>query len=459
MTPMQMDLAALMPEIALLVGASFLLLTRPDRRLAGLFVQIILFAAFLWTMPQWNGETRHFGGAYVVRPFEAALKCLALLATALAVILVDSDREIRKHHPETLGLLLLTAAGAMVLVSARHMAVAYLAFEMISVPSYALVGSLPGNARSTEGGLKYAVFGGAASAFLLFGMSLLYGFSGSLYFADIPWSLTHLSGTAFLFVFVGMMYKLAAAPFHYWCPDAFEGASASIAGFLSIVPKIGGFGLLLAVGEIWGAERMFETMLATAAVFSMTVGNLCALAQKNIRRLLAYSSVAHAGYLLVAASLPTVEARTAILFYLTAYVFMNLGAFYMSGLVTQEGRIDEFRGLSRRNPFAAFCMAVFLFSLTGLPPFGGFVGKLFILVAALKGRAFFLIAVLVINTVISLYYYARILREMYIEPADDGAPQMLGGVAGFTLIAMSAAIVLLGVGWGPIADLARLVSM
>jgi NADH-quinone oxidoreductase subunit N len=378
------------------------------------------------------------------------MKTLILAGGAFSVIVVDSDKKVAGHHPEIVGLLLMVVAGAMLLVSANHMALAYIAFEMLSVPSYALVGSIKGDSKSTEGGLKYAVFGGAASAFMLYGISIVYGLTGSMSLSASPAALNSAAGVlAALFIFAGMMYKLAAAPFHYWCPDAFEGGPTSVAAFLSVVPKIAGFGLLFSLSFALSGSRTFSELLGAAALISMTFGNLAALHQTNVKRLLAYSSVAHAGYMLVAASLMTGHGQVAVVYYLLVYVVMNVGAFYVTGLVSDSGDILAFRALGKRNAFLALCMTIFLFSLTGLPPFGGFVGKLLIISAALEGRAFLLVFALVVNTAISLYYYARIVREMYVESAESVEEIGTHLVPEIVLVTMISLIICFGLYWQP----------
>ncbi|MEK8023586.1 MAG: NADH-quinone oxidoreductase subunit N [Candidatus Hydrogenedentota bacterium] len=452
------QLRSLYPEIILTGAACLLFLGRPSRALTSW----IAFIAILLTMPfvleQWESAVIILNRTYEIGHLVTFLKLVMLTAGALAIAIVHSDPEVTDHYAEIVALALTTLVGGMLLISSRHLAVTYLAFEMLSVPSYALVGSIANRSKSTEGGLKYAVFGGAASGFLLYGFSILYGLTGSLYYVDIFYSGVSPSFAtiiAVVFIFAGAMYKLAVAPFHYWCPDAFEAAPASIAGLLSIAPKAAGFGLLIALTEVFHATPIWTSLLGAAAVISMTFGNLAAIPQQNVKRLLAYSSIAHAGYMLVAAACASRGGKFAILFYLTTYLFMNLGAFYITGLVSPDGSIRHFRGLAKRSSFTACCMAIFLFSLTGLPPFGGFIGKLLIISAALEVKAHFLIIVLVANSVVSLYYYARILRTMYFDESEDLLPIRLGTLAETAISVAAAMILVLGLWWGPIGTLAQ----
>lgn len=458
------DLAAVAPEAALLVAASAILLSRPRREIAGGVALAGIAVAAAALLPQWDAPRGAFGGDYAVGALPAALKALALLGGALGVVLARSDREVTRHHPEVLAFMLLVLSGAMLLVSARHLAVAYVAFELLSVPSYAMVGSIARSTRSTEGGIKYALFGAAASGMMLYGFTLLYGLTGNLHYAAIAAGLAPSPGAtvAVVLVFAGVAYKLAAAPIHYWCPDAFEAAPTSVAAFLSVAPKAAGFGLLLALSDLLGASGgvsgVWRGLLAAAAVLSMALGNLAAMRQTNVKRLLAYSSVAHAGYLLVAASSGGLRGTFAILVYLGVYVVMNVGAFHVASLVAPGGGVEEFGGLGRRSPFLALCMAVFLFSLTGLPPFGGFVGKLFILSAALDRGLYALVVALVLFSVVSLFYYARILRTMYFDAPADAAPPPASLPDRLVLALSAAAVLAMGLCWEPVGRLARLAA-
>jgi NADH-quinone oxidoreductase subunit N len=453
------EIRALAPEIILLVFAAALLLTRPNRAASTIVGLAGAIAAFL-ALDGLAAPAALFHAAYETGPETAFLKSLAVVAAAVGILLIHGDRRVTDHHPEILALALLSVSGVLLLVSARHLAFAYVAFELISVPSYALVGSTRGDSRSAEGGVKYAIFGGAASGLLLYGMSLLYGASGSLLFSDIAGVLAEspLAVAGAVLVAAGILYKLAAAPFHYWCPDAFEAAPTSIAGFLSIAPKIGGFGLLIALSAVFAGNPAWAPLLSTAAIFSMLLGNLAAIPQENVPRLLAYSSIAHGGYILIGAAAQSHGGDFAILFYLTVYLFMNLGAFFIAGIVGRGGSIDAFRGLGKRSPFTAFCMAVFLFSLTGLPPFGGFIGKMFLITSALGMELYTLIVVLVFASVVSLYVYARILRTMYFDAPATDEPLQLDHLTEAVLAFLAAAVLVLGVWWGPVGKMAGMAA-
>lgn len=461
---MSVESLALAPEIILTVAACVLFLWRPDRALTGWLATVSLLGALLTLggpalIPQLT-----WSNTFMTGPLPAFFKGLMVTAGLLEIAFVHGERTVRHHYAETVALLLLTLVGGMLLVSARHLALAYVGFELVSVPSYALAGMMRGNGKSAEGGLKYAVFGGAASALMLYGFSLLYGVTGSLTYPGIIAGITdlHTAGAgsvlaiAALLIFAGVMYKLAAAPFHYWCPDAFEGAPTAIAGFVAIAPKIAGFGFLLQLTSILDIHPAWQRLLEASAFLSMIYGNVVAVPQMNVKRLLAYSAIAHAGYMLVAASLNSIPGDFAVLYYLTTYLFMNLGAFYVTGLVTGEGSLLEFHGLANRSPILAAEMAIFLLSLAGIPPFGGFVGKLFIISAAVGQHAWVLVGTLVVTSVVSLFYYARLLRAMYFESSPSGVePPVIAPIDQLALAVMTLMTVVLGIAWGPLGDFLR----
>lgn len=461
---MSPQVTAILPEILVTGAACLLLLARPGRMIASLVAALALAIAIPLLPVCGLPAQSAWGETWFTGPVPVFLKALMLSAGLVGLALLHGDSKVRHHYAEAVALLLLTLVGGMLLVSARHLALAYVAFELISVPSYALAGFARDDARSAEGGLKYAVFGGAASALMLYGFSLLFGLTGSLEYSGIVSGIGNVNtsggqlvlAAAALLVFAGAMYKLAAAPFHYWCPDAFEGAPTSIAAFLSIAPKIAGFGFLLQLTTMLDAHPAWGRLLAASAFLSMVYGNLVAVPQQNIKRLLAYSSIAHAGYLLTAASLNSVSGDFAVLFYLATYLLMNLGAFYIAGTIAPQAVVADFRGLGARAPVLAAYMAVFLFSLTGLPPFAGFIGKFFILDAAIGQRAWILIVTLILASVVSLFYYARILRAMYFETATAETPlPRLSALDALAIGLLAVTTLVLGLAWGPLGELLK----
>ncbi len=412
---------------------------------------------------------------------------------------------------EFLALLLVVCLGMNLMAMGRTLLLVYMAIEIVSVASFVLAGlrrakrgdaAGPGSAnasarRSSEAALKYVVFGGVSSGVMLYGMSWLYGLSQSMVLPEIATriaTLTHEQGhlpnavaIAAACVTAGFAYKIAAVPFHMWAPDVYEGSATLVAAFLSVGPKAAGFSVLIrffreglgAQGALPEAQAPWPIYVGAIAVATMTVGNLSALGQTNLKRLLAYSSIAHAGTMLLAFSAPGEEGIAAIGFYLVTYCVMNLGAFLVvlavSESIDSKGEsagvlparppsgsetIEGIRGLGARAPGMAAALAVFLFSLVGLPPFAGFVGKLYVFVALLRGGAeyrsfyFALAAAAVVNTVISLFYYARILRAMYLVPAPEGkgGPVSVNRLHAVMTALLVAPTVFLGVWWGPLYD-------
>lgn len=471
------DIAAVSPEVilaatAVAVGVWGGFAARPTRAGFSLLAATGVLVAGTWAarLPEMIGpafEGRD-GALIEVEPVGIYLRYLFLLAAVIAAVAAHVDRRLDdRHYGEFLCLVLLITAGAGLLVSARHLLVAYLAFELLSVPAYALAGFVADDRRSAEGGVKYAVYGGASSAALLYGLSILYGLTGTLFYAGIAERLASTPhpplamAAAAALVFAGLAYKVSVVPFHWWAPDAYEGAPATVAGFLSVCPKAAGFGFLLALGDVLArspACAAWFRVLAAAAAATMTFGNLCAMWQTSTQRLLAYSSIAHAGYMLVGVWAHSALGTTALLFYVTAYLLMNLGAFYVVGLAGAD-RLPLFKGLGWRAPVVGVSMAVFLFSLTGLPPLAGFVGKALLLVAALDagGRTGLALALLIAaNTVVSLFYYAEIVRRSFLERPDEGAPPLeVPRFVSYALGLLATGVVLLGLAWNGIAEIVK----
>lgn len=403
--------------------------------------------------------------------FRLGLLLFTVLVIALTVLTGIPDNE---DGSDFYTLLLGSVVGMLVAVSANHLLIVFLGIEMMSVPSYAMVGFLKGRRQSSEAALKYVVYGAGAAGVMLYGISLLMGVLGTGNMGELADRLVVvMEGSSFaptsatavtlvlgiLMVLVGFAFKLSVVPFHFWCPDAFEGASAEVAGFLSVASKAAAFGLLVRFLLAFGgsAEVLYDLRsflgigLGVLAALSMTLGNLAAYAQTNVKRLLAYSTIAHAGYMLmaVAALLVLVDAPTSegltrgdlidesrrsiegLMYYLAVYLFMNLVAFGVVALLRNETyseEIDSYNGLVHQNAATkvlCICMAIAMFSLVGLPPFGGFFAKLLIFMAVFKAGylhwfMWVLLAIAGANTVFSLFYYVRVLKAMFIspEPAD-----------------------------------------
>jgi NADH-quinone oxidoreductase subunit N len=469
------------PEIVLTVAVLLVLvldLVRParGRRMAPLLALVALGLAALATLRTTGDAVGLFGGLLARDPFADFFKVLALAATGVAVLLTlratDANDEADTRAPAELYALLLTAAlGVHLMAAATHLLVAYLALELVSVVSYALAGFTPRSHRSSEAALKYAIYGGVASACLLYGLSLLYGLAGSLDLAAVraaaatgpPAAVT----LAMVLVVAGLGYKVAAVPFHMWCPDVYEGAPTPVAAFLSVAPKAGGFALLLRVGGAGlGPPDLAGTpgggpwlpVLLTLAAATMTVGNLAALGQTSLKRLLAYSSIAQAGYVLLGVAAGPPAGHTAALFYLAVYLPMNLAAFavVVSAAASGAGEtLADVAGLGRRMPLPSVALTVALLGLAGLPPTAGFVGKYQLFSSLVErgtrsGGVFHVVLVLaVLNSVVSLAYYARVIRALYFAEPPVGAPALAARPFDVAVAVPLAALTLaLGVAFG-----------
>ncbi|HEY0709958.1 MAG TPA: NADH-quinone oxidoreductase subunit N [Polyangia bacterium] len=487
------------PELALCAGIvallslSFSETTRGRGWSVGVAVVTCLAAMLATVVTSPRSATLLFGGLLARDAFADFFKLLIAFSGALVCGLAlrardDHPSATDRESPEFFALIVAVVLGAQLMAAASHLLMLYLALELSSLASYALAGFSRRSRRSSEAALKYVVYGGVASGAMIYGLSLLYGLAGSLELARVQATLAGSVGpvgiVAVGLCLAGLGFKVAAVPFHSWCPDVYEGAPTVVAAFLSIAPKAGGFALLARIfagaspasSSFEASEIPWAAIALVIAVASMTLGNLAALAQRNLKRLLAYSSIAHAGYLFLGLASGT-AGQKAILFSLGAYLFATLAAFgvLMALRAQTEGAapgadvgvnidfesISAWAGRSRRAPFLAFVMAVTLFSLAGLPPTAGFLGKYYLFSALIEtgrreGQAMYFVTALiaVLNTVVSLAYYLRVVRAMYLEAPVPGLvvsrarflPALLGGLLFFTLA--------LGLYWAPLDALA-----
>jgi NADH-quinone oxidoreductase subunit N len=433
----------------------------------------------------------HFRGLLVTDSFAVMWKGMLLLFVAGIIVMWFATTSPTMHEgdgPEFFTLLLGATLGMSLMASTSNLLMIFMAVELASLPSYVLAAFRKTDRIGAEASLKYVLFGAATSAVMVYGLSLLYGLYGTLQMEDIAVAMTKsTSGGALLAVaifglIVGVGFKISAVPFHFWCPDVFEGASIEVSAFLSVASKGAALALLLRVLMVVAGALNYQnapavSLTAIAVLIGIlgsvtaTVGNLAAFVQTNIKRLLAYSSIAHAGYMLCALTLviqhdrspdATVVAQSApqaILLYLLVYLFMNLGAFTVAGLVyrsTGGETLDEFAGLGTRAPLLAFCMAACMFSLVGLPPLAGFVAKLYVMyvLGANGGWWWILVAVIGINTIFSLYYYARVVKLMYLNTSDRPrvSANPIGAALALVCVAMLFAILL---GFEPVKNLTR----
>ncbi|MBI4355092.1 MAG: NADH-quinone oxidoreductase subunit N [Candidatus Omnitrophica bacterium] len=415
-----------------------------------------------------SGETSFlplplFGGMLAFDAFALLFQGITMIIGLLVVLLSWNDQQlIGAHSGEYYALLCFASAGMMLAAAANHLLMLYLAIELISLSSYPLVGWLKGDARSAEAAMKYFLFGALASGLMLFGLSWLYGVTGAATFRDVLASLAVLPANhqwlvtmAIACIVAGLGFKISMAPFHLWTPDAYEGAPTPIATFLSVGPKAAGFAMILRFFDAALGPQLdaWHLALVGLAIFTMTLGNVAALVQTNIKRLLAYSTIAHAGYMLIGVAVATPLGQQAILLYLIVYTAMNVGTFAVviaiSNALGSES-IDAYRGLAQRAPALAAMLAVCLLSLAGLPPMAGFLAKFLIFNAALASGGPSGVALAVaaaINSAIALYYYARIIQQAYLgAPASS---QRLVVLPGLTVVSTVTAAAMLVIGLAP----------
>ncbi len=466
---MLIDWLAIAPEIALTVTALVVLLA--DLNLRGTAKQLIAplagigtVVAIVFTAVLWGDERTNFGGTFVINDFAVVFKLLFL--GALLAILGISWRyfaESRYFQGEYYFLLLTSFVGMIIMPSARDLILLFIALETVSVPAFVMAGMRKRSLYSSEAALKFFLIGVLSVALMLFGMSMIYGFTGSTYLPDIAAGIEAIGTTeplllgAVMLVIVGFGFKISAVPFHFWAPDTYAGSPMPVAAMLAVASKAAGFAGLLAItfiafeplAEVWAP------VLGVLAILTMTLGNLVALQQRDLIRLLAYSSVAQAGYMLIpfglARSGPDAvvvndAAVQAVMFYLVAYAVMNIGAFGVAIAVNRRTAIRsiaDYAGLSARSPLLALGMTVFLLSLGGAPPTVGLWAKLEIVRAAMTDATPFgvvLMVFLVINSVIAFFYYLRVIKTMWMDEAREGLPELQPG---FNL---SAVVVVLMVG-------------
>jgi NADH-quinone oxidoreductase subunit N len=380
-----------------------------------------------------------FEGALASDPFSFFLRAFLLLVTGAVLLVAHPYRElVRRQYGEFVSLVLGTTFGAMLLASSTNLLLIYLSLEMVSLPSYLLAGFLRGDRKSSEAALKYAVYGAAASGAMLYGFSLLYGMTGSIGLFEMREALRGAEVSAphllvpLALVLAGFGFKIAAVPFHMWAPDVYEGSPTPVTAFFSVAPKAAGLAALIRFFQAFlssGEGSAFAVvgpvdwrlLVALLSAATMTFGNLAAIGQENVKRMLAYSSIAHAGTMLMGVVVMEGTGVQAILFYLAVYAFMNLGAFLVVIALSVDRRretLADFRGLGWRLPFLAVSMTVFLLSLTGIPPTAGFTAKFYLFRALIEKEVYWLAVVGVLNSVVSLYYYARVMKTMFLDEPD-----------------------------------------
>jgi NADH-quinone oxidoreductase subunit N len=443
-------------SIAVLIGGLWI---RTAAFQVGLSLATIVGALILQLQFLGQASQDLFSGMLAFDPFGVFFGVLILATLGLSVVFSSRSEEVLPdRRAEYYGILLALGTGLILMSTANHFLMAYLALETVSILSYCLAGFHRERKESVEASLKYVIYGSLASAIMIFGLSLLFGATGQFtitglreYFAVTPVeNIPAILWISVLLTFAGIGYKVSAAPMHMWTPDVYEGAPTPVSALLSVGPKAAGLALLIrffVVGFTYSVEGSavlsttrdpsilgyhlvgpfnWPQFLMISSIFTMFMGNLAALAQTSVKRILAYSSIAHAGYMLIGLTTQTTAGISAILYYLVIYYFMNIGAFWVASKVQDtlgDDQLRQFRGLVRRRPFWAIAMAVFLFSLVGLPPLGGFVAKYYLFMAAVAREMYGLVIFAAINSVVSLYYYAKIVKAMFLEEPEVPFPE------------------------------------
>ncbi len=413
-----------------------------------------------------------FTNSITIDPFSTLMKMIMVLGTFGSVYLSKINRDIyHSLKSEYVIIAVGVLIGGMILASANNMLMLYVGIETLSILSYVLASLSKNNDRSSEAGLKYALYGGISAGIMLFGMSHIYGMLGTIQFSDVVAALPGLEAwkiavllPSFLLFFVGIGYKIACVPFHMWSPDVYEGSPLPVTAFFSIVPKIAGIAVLIRVtmvffGNTGPMQIGWVGLMTIISALTMTVGNITAINQKSVKRMLAYSSISHAGVMMAALTVLSIVGIRSIVFYGITYLFMTMVAFYILGIVQDKYNNDHFErfsGLIYRYPAMAIMMTVVMFSLTGLPPFAGFVAKFNILYALIEKKYFALAIVLALNSIVSAYYYLKIVRLMVLKKEESSEQIANFSMLNQTIVTiMTVPVLFLGVFWQKIMMLAQ----
>ena len=433
------NLIPLLPEFLLGIGAMALLLVgvyRPadtGRLIDGAAIVLLALAGVILAMLP-PGKLVTFGGSFIVDEFARFLKILALLGSAAAIVMsIDYAKREGQERFEYSVLILLSTLGMLILISAADLIALYLGLELMSLPLYVVAASYRSSLRATEAGLKYFVLGALSSGMLLYGASLIYGFTGTVSFAGIA----HAAGQGgiglifgIVFLFAGFCFKVSAVPFHMWTPDVYEGAPTPVTAFFAAAPKVAGMAMFVrtAVTAFPGITSEWQQIVVFVSIASMALGSFAAIGQRNFKRLMAYSSIGHMGFALIGLAAGTSEGVQGVLVYIAIYVTMTLGVFAVilsmrraTGMVEA---IDQLAGLARTQPTMAFFLAMLLFSMAGVPPLAGFFAKFYVFLAAIKAGLYLLAVLGVVTSVVGAYYYLAIVKLMYFDEPVGKFEQM-----------------------------------
>ncbi len=480
-----------LPEITLTLTLAFviifdLILGRKVRNIGAYISLVGLAIAFFFTVKQYGGTYQIFRAMFVVDPYSTFFKFVFLLSAFIIIVFSLQSYELketsaRRRLGEYYFLILSLTLGAFLMAGSVNLLMMYLSLELVSISSYILAGYIKESERSSEASMKYVIYGALSSGLMLYGISLIYGLTGEINIYAINASLLSSGYSpivlliALILMLAGFGYKISAVPFHYWTPDVYEGSPITVTAFLSVSSKAAGFAMLVrflkvsfidrtVTAGIEGAWAVIQGLpwteiIAILSALTMTVGNIIAIWQNNLKRMLAYSSIAHAGYILMGVVVAQNLGISAMLIYFLAYLFMNLGAFYCVMVVAEKTGsedIEVYKGLGYRMPFLGVAFTIFLVSLTGIPPTFGFIGKLYLFSALINAKVIWLAVVGVLNSVVSLYYYIRVVRNMFLrDPELEKSSISLSTTHIVVMLILLIPTLLFGVYFGPIVDFAQ----
>lgn len=482
------SLTRFLPETTLsvtfCVAILFSLIDRRKSQAVSVIALAGLVIALYFSVRQTGWSESVFSGMVVVDPFAVFFKIVVALCAILILLFSFFSSEVQSvpgRYGEYYSLLVALTLGMFLMSGAANLLMMVLAIELASQTSYILAGYTKEASDSSEASLKYIIYGALSTGLMLYGISIIYGLTGATDIYGVNKALAAGGSNYFallvasVLIMAGFGYKISAVPFHFWTPDVYEGAPVTITAFLSVASKAAGFAMMIRFFKVsfidsnvldlpaggWVSIQDFEwnKIMAILSVLTMTLGNLVAVWQNNLKRLLAYSSIAHAGYMLMGVVVLSENGLAAVLIYFVVYLFMNLGAFYVVMLVankTGSEDIDSYKGLGYRSPLIGTAMVIFFISLAGLPPTAGFIGKFYLFAALLNGKWIWLAVVGALNSVISLYYYARVVRNMFLRDPEENqeavtftAPQLA------ILMVLLIPTLLLGLYFSPIVDFAN----
>jgi len=468
------------PEIILvilMVGLILLEVTykedEKNRRYIFITSVIGLVATFVALIVNLGGKSEAiFSNSIVIDGFSTLLKMVMVLGTLASIYLSRFSKDIYDSLKTEFAIMAVgILIGGFLLASANNMLTLYLGIETLSILSYVMASLKKNDERSSEAGLKYALYGGISAGIMLFGMSHIFGVLGTIQFAGIPATMANLTTTqlailmpSFVLFFAGVGYKVASVPFHMWSPDVYEGSPTPVTTFFAIVPKLAGIAALVRVTAIFFSVPSpvrigWIGLMLVISALTMTVGNVTAIGQKSVKRMLAYSSISHAGVMLASLVMINEVGVRAVVFYGITYLFMTVVAFYITSIVQDKygnDNFDRFSGLIYRYPWMAVMMTVAMFSLTGLPPLAGFVAKYNILTSLVSSKFYTLAVILGLNSVVSAYYYLKIVRLMTLKPAEsDEEIEGFGFLNQMVVVVMTLPIFVLGIFWETIMGLAN----